>query len=81
MMTGTLTFDRLGQLCNEDDQRRSWSTATSIGALGFIIFSSATASLAKQNIDIILILGIAAVAIQFTLEWIQYSISRKQEWQ
>ena len=81
MMTGTLTFDRLGQLCNEDTQRRSWSIATSIGALGFIIFSSATAQLSRQNLNLILILGIAAVAIQFALEWIQYSISKKQEFQ
>ena len=79
MMTGTLTFDRLGQLCNEEEQRRSWSIATSIGALGFIIFSSATASLSKNNLDLILILGIVAVAIQLTLEWIQYAISREKE--
>ena len=79
MMTGTLTFDRLGQLCNEDAQRRSWSIATSIGALAFIIFSSATAQLSRDNLDLILMLGIAAVAIQFALEWSQYSISRKQE--
>jgi hypothetical protein len=78
MMTGTLTFDRLGQLCNEEEQRRSWSIATSIGALGFIIFSSATASLSKNNLDLILILGIVAVAIQLTLEWIQYTISREK---
>ncbi|WP_114994160.1 YbfB/YjiJ family MFS transporter [Synechococcus sp. UW179A] len=77
MMTGTLTFDRLGQLCNEDAQRRSWSIATSIGALGFIIFSSVTAQLSRHSLDLILILGIAAVAIQFALEWIQYSISKK----
>ena len=79
MMTGTLTFDRLGQLCNEDAQRRSWSIATSTGALAFIIFSSATAQLSRDNLDLILMLGIAAVAIQFALEWSQYSISRKQE--
>ena len=79
MMTGTLTFDRLGQLCNEDAQRRSWSIATSIGALAFIIFSSATAQLSRDNLDLILMLGIAAVAIQFALEWSQYSISTKQE--
>ena len=77
MMTGTLTLDRLGQLCNEDAQRRAWSVATSIGALGFIIFSSATAQLSKHNLDLILILGMAAVAIQLVLETIQYSISSK----
>jgi hypothetical protein len=77
MMTGTLTLDRLGQLCNEDTQRRAWSVATSIGALGFIIFSSATAQLSRHNLDLILILGIAAVAVQFVLESIQYSISSK----
>ena len=78
MMTGTLTLDRLGQLCNEDAQRRAWSIATSIGALGFIIFSSATAQLSRHNLDLILILGIAAVAVQFVLESIQYSRSSKQ---
>ena len=78
MMTGTLTLDRLGQLCNEDAQRRAWSAATSIGALGFIIFSSATAQLSRQNLELILILGIAAVAVQFVLESIQYSMSSKQ---
>ena len=78
MMTGTLTLDRLGQLCDEDAQRRAWSAATSIGALGFIIFSSATAQLSRQNLDLILILGIAAVAVQFVLESIQYSMSSKQ---
>ena len=77
MMTGTLTLDRLGQLCNEDAQRRAWSVATSIGALGFIIFSSATAQLTRQNLNLILILGVAAVAIQFVLESIQYTISSK----
>ena len=77
MMTGTLTLDRLGQLCNEDAQRRAWSVATSIGALGFIIFSSATAQLASQNLNLILILGVAAVAVQFVLESIQYTISSK----
>ena len=77
MMTGTLTLDRLGQLCNEDAQRRSWSIATSIGALGFIIFSTATAQLSRHNLDLILILGIAAVVVQFVLESIQYSISSK----
>ena len=79
MMIGTLTLDRLGQLCNEDAQRRAWAVATSIGALGFIIFSSATAQLSRHNLDLILILGIAAVAIQFALEWIQYSMSKKQQ--
>ena len=78
MMTGTLTLDRLGQLCDEDAQRRAWSAATSIGALGFIIFSSATAQLSRQNLELILILGIAAVAVQFVLESIQYSMSSKQ---
>ena len=77
MMTGTLTLDRLGQLCDEDVQRRAWSIATSIGALGFIIFSSATAQLSRHNLDLILILGIAAVVVQFVLESIQYSISSK----
>ena len=79
MMTGTLTIDRLGQLCNEDAQRRAWAIATSIGALGFIIFSAATAQLSRHNLDLILILGITAVTAQFALEWIQYSLSAKQQ--
>ena len=77
MMTGTLTLDRIGQLCDEDTQRRAWSAATSISALGFIIFSSATAPLARHSLGLILILGIAAVAVQLVLESIQYSISPK----
>ena len=79
MMTGTLTLDRLGQLCDEDSQRRAWSTATSVGALGFILFSSATANLSKHNIDLILRLGVIAVAIQLVAEMIQYARSGEQK--
>ena len=70
-MMGMLTLDRLGQLCDEDAQRRAWFATTSIGALGFIIFSSTKAQLSRQSLDLILILGIAAVAVQFVLESIQ----------
>ncbi len=49
-----------------------------MGALGFIIFSSATAQLSRQSLDLILILGIAAVAVQFVLASIQYSMSSKK---
>ena len=79
MMTGTLTLDRLGQLCDEDRQRRAWSTATSVGALGFILFSSATAHLSNHNIDLILKLGIVAVAAQLILELAQYSLSSDEK--
>ena len=78
MMTGTLTLDRLGELCNEDAQRRFWATATSIGALGFIGFSTATSHLSRHHIDLILTLGIAVVAIQVALEWIQCVIPSNQ---
>jgi len=78
MMTGTLTLDRLGELCDEDAQRRTWATATSVGALGFIIFSSATSHLSRENIGLILTLGVAVVAMQVGLEWIQYAISSNQ---
>ena len=77
MMTGTLTLDRLGQLCSEESQRRAWSAATSIGALGFIIFSSATAQLSGYNLDLILTLGIAAVSVQLVLESTQYWMTSK----
>lgn len=77
MMTGTLTLDRLGQLCNEDAQRRAWSVATSVGSLGFILFSASTSHLSRQNIDLILTLGVVTVAIQVALEWMQYAISAR----
>ena len=79
MMTGTLTLDRLGQLCNEDTQRRVWSTATTIGAMGFIAFSSTTSQLAQHNVNLILAMGITAVSAQLFLEIIQHSLSAKQQ--
>ena len=79
MMTGTLTLDRLGQLCNEDTQRRAWSTATTIGAMGFIAFSSTTSQLAQHNVDLILAMGITAVSAQLFLEIIQHRLSAKQQ--
>ena len=36
------------------------------------------AQLSRQNLELIQILGIAAVAVQFVLESIQYSMSSKQ---
>ena len=72
MMIGTLTIDRLGQLCNEDLQRRYWAFATSFGSLGFIIFSTATSQLSGNNIGLILIFGTVAVAFHTLLEFAQY---------
>lgn len=77
MMIGTLTIDRLGQLCNEELQRRYWAFATSFGSLGFIIFSTATSQLSGTNIEIVLMLGIVAVVIHTLLEFLQYSTSIK----
>ena len=71
MMIGTLTIDRLGQLCNEDLQRRYWAFATSFGSLGFIIFSTATSQLSGTNINLVLVLGIVAVVIHALLEFTQ----------
>ena len=79
MMTGTLTLDRLGQLCNEDSQRRAWSVATSVGALGFILFSSVTSQLSDHHLNLILLLGVAAVVIQFALECTQYLMSSSHQ--
>jgi len=79
MMTGTLTLDRLGQLCNEEAQRRAWSTATTIGAMGFIAFSSTTSQLSKHNINLILAMGITAVSAQLILEIVQHRLSAKQQ--
>ena len=79
MMTGTLTLDRLGQLCNEDSQRRAWSVATSVGALGFITFSSVTSQLSDHHLNLILLLGVAAVVIQFALECTQYLMSSSHQ--
>ena len=72
MMIGTLTFDRLGQLCDEELQRRSWAFATSFGSLGFITFSTATSQLSGNNIGLILIFGTVAVAFHTLLEFAQY---------
>ena len=71
MMIGTLTIDRLGQLCNEELQRRYWASATSFGSLGFIIFSIATSQLSGTNINLVLVLGIASVVIHSLLEFMQ----------
>tara|TARA_B100001175_G_C18878145_1_gene343020 strand:- start:30 stop:503 length:474 start_codon:yes stop_codon:yes gene_type:complete len=71
MMIGTLTIDRLGQLCNEELQRRCWAFATSFGSLGFIIFSTATSQLSGTNIDLVLVLGILAVVVHALLEFMQ----------
>ncbi|ABI47293.1 YbfB/YjiJ family MFS transporter [Synechococcus sp. CC9311] len=71
MMIGTLTIDRLGQLCNEELQRRYWASATSFGSLGFIIFSIATSQLSGTNINLVLVLGIASVVIHALLEFMQ----------
>ena len=54
MMIGALTIDRLGQLCNEELQRRYWAIATSFGSLGFIIFSTSTSQLSATNINLVL---------------------------
>lgn len=72
MMIGTLTFDRLGQLCDDELHRRSWALSTCIGSLGFITFSAATSQLSSNNIGLILVLGIFAVAIHALLEFAQY---------
>ena len=77
MMIGTLTIDRLGQLCNEELQRRYWAFATSFGSLGFIIFSTATSQLSGTNIEIVLMLGIVAVVIHTLMEFLQYLTSIK----
>ncbi len=71
MMVGTLTIDRLGQLCNEELQRRYWASATSVGSLGFIIFSTATSQISGTNINLVLVLGIASVVIHALLEFMQ----------
>ena len=71
MMIGALTIDRLGQLCNEELQRRYWAFATSFGSLGFIIFSTSTSQLSATNINLVLTLGIVAVVIHALLEFMQ----------
>ena len=71
MMIGALTIDRLGQLCNEELQRRYWAFATSFGSLGFIIFSTLTSQLSATNINLVLTLGIVAVVIHALLEFMQ----------
>ena len=70
-MIGALTIDRLGQLCNEELQRRYWAFATSFGSLGFIIFSTSTSQLSATNINLVLTLGIVAVVIHALLEFMQ----------
>ena len=79
MMTGTLTYHRFGQICSKSTQRRAWATATSVGAIGFILFSSSTSQFSGSNINLILNLGILAVAIQFILEITQYALSAKEK--
>ena len=79
MMTGTLTYHRFGQICSKSTQRRAWATATSVGAIGFILFSSSTSQFSGSNINLILNLGILAVAIQFILEITQYALSVKEK--
>lgn len=74
MMTGTLTYDRLGQFSSGHRHRHLWAITTMIGGIGFVIFSAATSPLTENHLNIILLLGFIVILIQFIFELLQTGI-------
>ena len=79
MSTGTLTYDRLGQVSQGHQHRHLWAIATMLGAIGFIVFSSITAQLVDKHLNLILMVGSIVIGFQVIAEIFQIGFRENQK--
>ena len=79
MTTGALTYDHLGKFSKSHQHRHLWAVATMLDGIDFIIFSSSSAQLIDQHLNLILMVGSIVMALQVAAEMLQVGLRKKEK--
>lgn len=76
-LTASLTFDRIGQLVDPSEVRRTWSLITMILGIGFALFAFSTSGLVADQLDTLIQIGVALAGLQLLAEIMQWATAPK----
>lgn len=77
-MFASLTFDRLGQLVEVNEQRKLWPLMTLLIALGFGLFSLWTAPLAHARLGELIVIGLIVMGLHLLMTLLQATSPNRQ---